>query len=216
MTGNSSTVTRGISSTGTNGSSSGARTTARRRADVSAGGSARATGAGGGERNRATETRFVGGCYVGSKLLESPVTGGGRVDRTVHAALAVRWATAEEPDWGAGVSNLQRVYTDTARSRIEGNEARVKPCLIGDGVELPCAWVRECTLGDSVVSTAELKVYNVTPLCGDLLRVEHEISRAVPAGTDDDSDVGSRDEGGSEGGDNGDRRGNGELHGAGR
>jgi hypothetical protein len=79
---------------------------------------------------------------------------------------------------------------------------------------LPCAWVGEAALGDSVVSTAELKVDDVAPLCCDLLRVKPETSLAVLASTDDDGDVGGRDEGGSESGDDGDRRGSGELHGA--
>lgn len=57
--------------------------------------------------------------------------------RTRLPALAVRDATAEEPDGGRWVDNLQRVYTDLARSINEGKETGVKALLIGDSIELP-------------------------------------------------------------------------------
>jgi len=79
---------------------------------------------------------------------------------------------------------------------------------------LPCAWVGKAALGDSVVTAAELEVNNVARLRSNLLRVKPETSRTVLTSTNEDGDVGGRDEARSESGNGGDSRGGGELHGA--
>jgi len=89
------------------------------------------------ERDGNTETRFIGSFHVGSKVREGLITSGGRVDGTVHAALAVRGAATEEPDGSIRLSDLQRVHTDLTRSSVEGNEAGAKAVLLGSSIELP-------------------------------------------------------------------------------
>jgi hypothetical protein len=80
----------------------------------------------------------VGGLMAPNMLEEALVrTGRVRIEDHRLPALAVRGATAEEPDGSIGVGNLQRVYTDLARSRIVGKETRVKPVLVGGGIQLP-------------------------------------------------------------------------------
>jgi len=168
---------------------------------------------GGSERNSDPKTGFVGGLHVGSKLLEGLVPSGRGVDGTVHAALAVRGAATEEPDGGVGLGDLQRVHTNLARGSVEGYEARIEPILLGGGIKLPCARVGEATLGDGMVTTAELEVDDVTLLCSNLLRVEFETGCTILGSTNKDSDVGGRDKGRGDGGDGGDNS-SGELHGA--
>jgi hypothetical protein len=166
------------------------------------------------ERNGNTETRFFGGLHVGSKLLEGPITSGGRVYGTVHAALAVWWAATEEPNGGFGLGDLQRVHTNLACTGVVGNEARVEPILLGGSIELPCAWVEEAALSDGMVTTGEHEVDDISSLGSNLLRFKFETGCTILASTDKDGDVGGRDEGRGEGGDGGDDRGSGKLHGA--
>jgi len=199
------------SNTAASGGSSGAVVVASSSRSSASGARAWAS-IGGSERNGNIETRFVGSLDVGSKALKGLVTGGRGVDGPVHAALAVRDATTEEPDGGRWVDNLQRVYTDLARGVHEGKEAGVKALLIGGSIELPCTWVGKAALGNSVVTTSELEVDDVSLVRGNLRRIKPETNCAVLASTDEDGDVGGRDEGRRESG-NGEHKGSGELHG---
>jgi len=63
-----------------------------------------------------------------------------------------------------------------------------------------------------MVTTSELKVDDVSLLRDNLLRIKPKTNCAVLASTDEDSDIGGRDEGRSESGDDSDRRGDRELH----
>jgi hypothetical protein len=145
----------------------------------------------------------------GSICLEGSVTCGGGVDGTVHATLAMWWATAEEPDGSGGLGYFEGVDTDLSGSGIKRNEWRGEAILLRNGVELLCARNSERALGNGVVSTAELEVDQVTDLGGHDLREKEESFFTSLVLTNLDGDVGGGG-GGSEGGDGG--GGCGELH----
>lgn len=122
----------------------------------------------------------------------------------------MRLARTEEPDGVGGLGDFKGEDTNLTAGGVVGHEWRGEAVLLGDRVELLCAWVCKRALGHSVVTASEFKVDKVTDVGLDDLWVEDERWSTRGVGAHNNGDIlrkGGRN--GSESGDNGGR----ELHG---
>ena len=132
------------------------------------------------------------------------------VDGTVHAILAVRGTTAEVPDGGGSLGNLERVNADFTRGGIIGNKARVEAIGVESGVELPGARVSQAALSYGVVATSELEVDNITNFGLDVRGIKDKTSGTIRLLSSDVYGDFSRECSRSDSGDDG--KGGSELH----